>query len=127
MESITFTWFVVVTTIVIIIYGYNKYRQLEREISLGIHMFNAKIFMPDRAMFDQYKNKKMLLGNDFIKMYKDDALREHLLKKEVSYYQELLKIVDNLNTLKFYKRLAVIILVGTASIEIFFVWSAFSL
>ncbi len=70
--------------------------------------------------FEKYGQKKELMKRDFMRMYADKIFREHLWRKEIGYYKELVQIVENLKLIRFYGLLAMILFVGVAWLEVFF-------
>ena len=119
LESVTFIWFIVIATVIAVIYGYNKYWQLKTDALIQIKMFNGNIYFNDKAFFEDYQGRRELTKKDFLAMYSDVHFREHLLHKEPNYYKELIKIVENLRLLRFYRRSALILFVGIASLATF--------
>lgn len=120
LESITFTWFIIIGTVIAVLFGYGKYRKLKMDAAIQMKMFNRNIFLADRRFFEKYGAKKELSKKDFIQMYKDTPFKEHLWRKELNYYKELVHIVESLKLIRFYELLAVILLAGVCLLEIFF-------
>ena len=111
-ESLTFVISVLFVIALVIVYLYIKYRKLKTDVLIQVKSFNSTIFLSDKMIFERYQYKKELKKQDFIRMYKDSHFREHLWRKEIGYYKELVNIVENLRWLELYKWSMVILLLG---------------
>jgi hypothetical protein len=109
LEAISFIWFTIIVTLIVIVVGYIKYCQLRYEVLFQIDMFNGNIFFKDKTIFESFQEHKALQKRDFLIMIKDRRFCEHLLHKQPDYYKELVKIVQNLQLLRFYTVTAVIL------------------
>ena len=109
LESITFTWSIIIATVIIAIYGFNKYRRLKTDVFMQMKTFNVSCFTKDRLIFEGYGEKRELEGKDFRRILNDKEFREHLWRQEINYYNEIVRIVENLKLLRFYEFLAAIL------------------
>ena len=112
LEAVSFIWFTIVFTIVVVFIGYVKYSQLRRKIFFQIDMFNGDIFFKDKAFFERYREKRSLEKEDFIGISRDRRFCEHLLHKQPDYYRDLMNIVENLSLYKFYTGMTVLLCAG---------------
>ena len=112
LEAISFIWFTIIVTLIVVVVGYVKYCQLRYKILFQVDMFNGNIFFKDKAFFEGYSERKALKKKDFIKISKDRRFCEHLLHKQPDYYRDLMKIVENLRLFKFYTGMTVFLCAG---------------
>lgn len=125
VESIIFFLAVLVCAVVGALYAYFKFRQLQTELAVQIKTFNSNYFLKDRLFFQKYGQREELGESDFPAMFRDVVFREHLWRKEIKYYEALVRIVETLKQRALYQ-------VGTASVVILvffsltgFVWLQF--
>ena len=88
---------------------------------MQMKLFNRNIFLTDKSFFEKYAAKKELKERDFFKITQDANFMEHLWKKEINYYDELIKIVENIKLRKFYTFLGALLFLGVFSIEVYFI------
>ncbi len=103
VESIIFFLAVLVCAAVGALYAYLKFRRLEADLVVQIKTFNSSYFLKDRVFFEKYGQKEELGERDFPAMFRDTRFREHLWRKEIKYYEALVRIVETLKQRMFYQ------------------------
>ena len=103
VESIIFFLAVLVCAAVGALYAYLRFRRLRADLAVQVKSFNSSFFLKDRLFFEKYGRKEELGERDFLAMYRDTHFREHLWRKEIKYYEALVRIVETVKQRMFYQ------------------------
>jgi hypothetical protein len=122
VESIIFFLAVLVCAAVGALYAYLRFRRLEADLAVQIKAFNSTFFLKDRLFFEKYGKKEELAERDFPAMFRDARFREHLWRKEIKYYEALVRIVETLKQRMFYRAGAAGVVLLVALSIAGFVW-----
>lgn len=125
LESIVFIWAAAAFLVFLYMVFIYFFQKIKSDIFIQIKRFNTEVFIPDRIFFEERRHKSFLTEKDLMHISRDKEFMDHLWRKEIDYYESLMRIVGSLRSLQFIQGSMVIFTVLVVAFGTFMIKNVF--